>query len=239
MEPNLRKLDANVNRCEALAGKPLGEELAVTVLTKLCVKQLRDRRVAMNEGMPYLEVNEDTASFTERRCDTSVNGPASMMANKHGVEESMCYAPEFKLWCGLCGPWGLDDFAWLHPEGYWDGTCPSKSPTQPTRRKLAYPWIPTPNAQRAKDDKHKDRRKGTGAGRRRAREETVIWIVLPLRRVVPFPEFVPHDANAGYVPQKGKRWGKGSQGHFSNHVDKREGGQKDQGLDKLKGRALG
>lgn len=73
-EPNLMNVEANMRRCEALAGKPLDDHVAVTVLSKSCLGDPRDRLETMSKDIKFRAHRNDLGRDIKRRRDTSVDG---------------------------------------------------------------------------------------------------------------------------------------------------------------------
>lgn len=62
MGRNLRKIEEPMKRYEVLAGKPLDETLAITVIMYLCVKERKDRLEVDTKDMAHSEVREEIMS---------------------------------------------------------------------------------------------------------------------------------------------------------------------------------
>lgn len=68
------KADLLTRRYEAVSGEPLGDDLAASVMTRLCVKELRDQHGMTTKDMRYRDARELAVSHIERESDPQV-GP--------------------------------------------------------------------------------------------------------------------------------------------------------------------
>lgn len=99
--------DSAVKCSEAMAGRPLDEDLTVIALIESSVKELRDKLEVSSKDTLY---NDDIVAYTyiARRRDPSASGQIPMNIGSREEEEFAYYAWEFQSWGGAEGPWGLD-----------------------------------------------------------------------------------------------------------------------------------
>lgn len=112
VERSLFKAEELMNEYEVLAGKPLDEDLGVTVIIDLCVQDLKDRLEPATHVMQSLEVREEIMSFSERRQDT-FGGPRPMDLDSRETDHP---DPQYNWWGGAETYWQDESVGWWPEE---------------------------------------------------------------------------------------------------------------------------
>lgn len=102
-----------MNIYEFLAGKPLDEDVGVTVINDFSFKDLQDRLGLASMDSSYPEVRGEINSFIDRRRDT-VAGPRPMDSDT--PETASATHVHSNWWGGAGGHWHADTVEYW-PEG--------------------------------------------------------------------------------------------------------------------------